>query len=532
MTVTDARTLIELLELRALETPDRIAFTWDNRAATFKILWEEIRRFATHLIQRQVKPGDRVVLALPNGPEFFPAFYGTQLAGALPVPLFPGSGAERLAGMAKMCEARIMILPSTDVVAKRAELASLKAAGGIVTLSVSESAGTNYHSSFPAANPDDIAFIQYTSGSTGLPKGVMLSHRSLLRNISQLIEGMQITPADIFVSWLPVYHDMGLILKTMVPFYLAADLHLLPTTLSNIGLWLDAIQRTRATLVAAPDFAYRWCLRFVRNPASFDLSSLRVALNAAEPVRLRTIMEFERAFGLRHVMIPGYGLAEATVGVCTWIPGQPILCDDRGIVSVGKPFTGIHIQIVEHEVPVRPGEIGEIMIQSPARTAGYFASEEETRALFWNGDYIRTGDLGYLDREGHLFVTGRAKNIIKHGGETIFPQEVEQIVDGVSEIRRSAAVGVDRGGVEGEQLYLFAELRKAGMQDEGEFEAINLSIVNSIFQQIGIRPGRVYFLRPRSIPLTHNGKIQYSLLREIYADGRMRAAGDILFPAY
>jgi acyl-CoA synthetase (AMP-forming)/AMP-acid ligase II len=231
-------------------------------------------------------------------------------------------------------------------------------------------------------------------------------------------------------------------------------------------------------------------------------------------------------------MIPGYGLAEATVGVSTWTPATAVKVDDRGIVSVGRPFRDISIEIVEDGAPVEAGRIGEIMIQSPANTTGYFDSPEDTDRLFWKNGYIRTGDLGYLDSEGDLFVTGRAKNIIKHAGETIFPHEVEEIVERLPAVRRSAAVGIDKGGAEGEQLYVFAELRKSRPPAEDELYAAGLEVVQAILQQLGARPGRVYFLKPHTIPLTHNGKIQHVSLKELYMSGRLRQAGDILFPPY
>jgi acyl-CoA synthetase (AMP-forming)/AMP-acid ligase II len=528
MPATAAQTLIELLEIRAQDTPSKAAFVWNGEPCRFADLWSSVNRFAGYLHETGIAPGDRVVLALPNGPEFFFAFYGTQRAGALAVPLYPGSGSARILSMAIRCGARAIVVPSNDLAARRCDIP----AAGPSVISTSESAGHSSNLSFPEVRPEDIAFIQYTSGSTGAPKGVMLTHRGLLINIRQLIEGMQITAEDRFVSWLPVYHDMGLILKTMVPFYLAAELFLLPTSLTNVRVWLEAIQQCRATLTAAPDFAYRLCLRYVRNPGDYDLSSLRVVLNAAEPVRYRTIQDFERAFALKNVMIPGYGLAEATVGVCTWTPSTPAIVDERGIVAVGRPFRNIHIEIVENEVPVEAGQIGEIVIQSPANTSGYYDSREDTERLFWRKSYIRTGDLGYLDSEGRLFVTGRAKNIIKHGGETIFPQEIEEIAERLPIVRRSAAVGIDKGGAEGEQLFVFAELKKSKPPTEDELYAASLDVVQAIQQQLGTRPGRVYFLNPHAIPLTYNGKIQHSYLKELYLSGRLHQEGEIVFPAY
>jgi len=522
MLPSDPRTLIDLIEARATRTPGQAAFYWDDQPVSFAELWQGVNRFAVLLGERGVARGDRVLIRLANGPDFFLAFYGAIRAGAIAVPVFPASGPERIAALARLCGADIVVVPG----------AGSEKIPGLRAVSVAESAQYPTDGTFPAVAPEDVAFLQYTSGSTGLPKGVMLSHQGLLTNIGQLIEGMAITAADCFVSWLPVYHDMGLILMTMVPFSLGAKLVLLPTALANARPWLSAIARYRGTLTAAPDFAYRLVLRYVRDPSAYDLSSLRVALNAAEPVRPRTIEEFERAFGLQNVVIAGYGLAEATVGVCTWPPGEPALVDERGVVSVGRGFTGIDIQIIEDDQPVAAGHIGEIAVRSPANTRGYYSDEAETSSLFWRDGYIRTGDLGYLDGADNLFVTGRLKNIIKHGGETIFPQEAEQIADRLPFVRRSAAVGIDSGGPEGEQLYVFAEVSKAAGNDEPAFHDAAVDVVEATYAQLGIRPGRVYLLRPHGIPLTHNGKTQHAALRQRYLSGELRADNAILFPAY
>ena len=516
------RTLVDLLEERAALTPQQSAFLWEDRPYSFGDLREGANRFAACLMELGVARGDRVLIRLPNGPDFFEAFYGVMRAGAIAVPLFPASGSERIAALAQLCGARVVVVPDEnggDV-------------PGLRSVSVAAARHSEPPAAFPEAEPDAVAFLQYTSGSTGSPKGVMLTHRGLLTNVEQLIEGMAITASDCFVSWLPVFHDMGLIFMTMVPFYLGAKLVLLPTTLANPRPWLSAIARHRGTVTAAPDFAYRVALRHVRDPGTYDLSSLRVALDAAEPVRPGTLEAFERAFGLRNVLIAGYGLAEATVGVCTWTPGTAPLVDARGVVSVGRPFPGVDIKIVLDGEPVAVGEVGEIVIHSPANTRGYFSDAAETARLFWRDEYIRTGDLGYLDEAGRLFVTGRIKNIIKHAGATIFPQEPEQIADALGGIRRTAAVGIDSGGPEGEQLYVFAELSRPGSYREPEFQDAAVDVVQAIHAQLGIRPGRVYLLRPHSIPLTANGKTQHAALRHLYSSGELRAGNAILFPAY
>jgi acyl-CoA synthetase (AMP-forming)/AMP-acid ligase II len=343
-----------------------------------------------------------------------------------------------------------------------------------------------------------------------------------------MLAGMQITREDIFVSWLPVYHDMGLILMTMVPFYLAADVHLLPADLRSVRDWLKTIHASRGTFTAAPDFAYRLCLRHLDSLRECDITSLRVALNAAEPVRATTITGFESAFGLVNVMVAGYGLAEATVGVSMWTPQTPARVDANGLVSVGHPFPDVDVQIVKDEAS---GEIGEIVIRSTANSRGYFNNPEETRALFWKDGFIHSGDLGYMDVEGYLYIVGRKKNIIKHAGETIAPQEIEETVDAIAGVRFSAAVGIDRGRVEGEQAYVFVEVHEKPDMSERGYE-LTLEIVQAIHNRLGIRPARVLLLKPRTIPKTHNGKIQHVKLRAAFLDGTLRGQGKILYPEY
>ena len=531
-----SRTLIEMLAARARRQPDRAAFGFADRVVSFGELWRRIDRCASGLGRRGLQPGGRVVLALPNGEDFFIAFYGVQRAGGVAVPIFPNSGGERLLGMARLCGARLAVVASSGP--KRAEQGRRGRSAGLAVLEVADlTAAGAPKSSLPRIGADDLSYLQYTSGSTGDPKGVEITHAMALANVEQLIAGMGITEREVFVSWLPVYHDMGLVLMTMVPFCLGAKLVLLPASLTHVRRWLEAIERHRGTFTAAPDFAYRLCLRRVRDPGAHDLSSLRLALDAAEPVRARTVAELESAFGLRRVVAPGYGLAEATVGVSMSAPGRPVKVDRRGFVSVGRPFPGIELAIVRGGEAVAAGEVGEIAVRGPAVTTGYFRNPEATSRLFWRGGYLRTGDLGYLDAEGELYVVGREKNIIIHAGRNVAPREIEEIVDRVAGVRSSAAIGVDRGRAEGEQVYVFAELRgrTAGVPADRRtdaLQAMTVEIVRALHSGLGLRPGRVYLLRPRAVPRTANGKLQHAELKARYLDGRLREAGWILFPDY
>ena len=512
--MTEPDTLLAHLARRARESPGATAFTFRDRAWSFEELWTAIRRFATGLAARALGSGTRVILLLPNGEDFFAAFYGIEMAGGIPVPLFPGSGADRVLSIAANCGARAVVAADVDE-----PLRAAAAARGIVVLRVADAAGGAPTASPAAVGPDDIAFVQYTSGSTGAPKGVPLTHRKLLTNIHQMIDAMRIVPHDVFVSWLPAHHDMGLILMTMCPFVIGADLVLLPTDVRDTGHWLAAIERFRGTFTAAPEFAYRLCLRQARGSGRHDLGTLRVALNAAEPVRARTIAEFESTFDLEHVVTPAYGLAEATVGVSTWSPGRPVLVDSRGAVSVGSPFRGVEVLAIREEEPLPAGDVGELVVRSPTNCSGYLDDPEASARLFWRDGWVRTGDLGYLDRDGNLFVLGRSKNVIKRFGETIAPREIEEIVDPLPGVRYSAAVGIDSGRAEGEQVFVFVEVR-----DSDSTRAADLvrAAVRAIHDQLGFRPARVHLVEPHSIPLTANGKLRHAALGEEYVTGRLR----------
>ncbi|MCP4202714.1 MAG: fatty acyl-AMP ligase [bacterium] len=532
-----AETLIQLLAFRADAEPDKEAFRFAGESQSYGKLWRSVNRLAANLLADGLGLSERVVLALPNGAEFFYVFYGVQRAGGVAVPIFPDSGVERVFQLAAHCQAGTVVLSASlpdDALERFRARGRTDSIRVLIAEDLARGLQNQPEPEFPAIQADDLAYIQYTSGSTGNPKGVQLSHANLLTNARQLIAGMEITPEEIFVSWLPVFHDMGLVLMTLVPFYLGARLILLPAVLTNIRGWLTEIEANGGTFTAAPDFAYRLCLRYVKDPGEHDLSSLRVALNAAEPVRRGTIEEFEAAFDLDRVMMPGYGLAEATVGVSMWAPGTKVKVDERGVVSVGKPFPEIEIAILEQDGSPElcaVGSTGEVLVKSPANTRGYLDNPEASAGLFWSG-FVRTGDVGYVDAEGHLFIVGRKKSIIIQAGRNIAPREIEEVVDALPFVRYSAAVGVDRGGLEGEQAYVFAELREHKTPSPEECEERSIAIVQAIHSHLGLRPGRVYLAAPKTIPLTHNGKIRHLELARQYRDGNLRARGQLLFPSW
>jgi len=522
-------TLRELIVQRGEVTPQQVAFHFGDERFSYGQILSRAKSLAAALAEIGVGQGDRVVLILPNGPDFFYAFYACMLLGAVAVPVFPETAPERNFKIAGLCQASCMIIPPD-----RSDRDAFTSMGQVQNLPVLFSdAAAQAPLALPRLDRDDLAFLQFTSGSTGDPKGVMLTHANLITNVKQLIAGMSISKDDVFVSWLPVYHDMGLILMTLVPFYLGAKLVLLPTSLASVAAWLKKIQEHQGSFTAAPDFAYRLCLRYIKKLAHLDITSLRVALNAAEPVRASTIRNFEKAFSLENVVIAGYGLAEATVGVCTWYPGKPLREDARGLVSVGPAFSDVELEIVDESGDtMEAGRVGRIAIRSKAATRGYYNNPTATAKLFLDNGFFDSGDLGYLDEEGHLFISGRRKNVIISAGRTIANQEVEETIDALPCVKLSMATGIDKGHSEGEQVYLFAEIRRGASMDEEALEDICREIVCATHEKLGFRPGRVYLVRSGTIPRTYNGKLQHLKLKRDYLCGQLREQGRILFPNY
>jgi long-chain acyl-CoA synthetase len=215
-----------------------------------------------------------------------------------------------------------------------------------------------------------------------------------------------------------------------------------------------------------------------------------------------------------------------------WKPGTSPRVDQRGFVSVGHPFPDIEIKIVGENGEIPTGEIGEIVILSAANSRGYFNNPEETSRLFMDDGFLCSGDLGYLDDDGYLYIVSRKKNIIKLSGSTISPREIQEVVDALPGVRYSAAVGIDRGRFEGEQVFVFLEIWKGHNKTEDALYEFSVDVVKTIHERMGFRPGRVYLLKPKSIPMTYNGKIQHTRLKDQYLDGSLWESEKILYPDY
>ncbi|MDJ0839375.1 MAG: AMP-binding protein [Acidobacteriota bacterium] len=528
--MADVPSLAAMLQRRAELTPDQRAWTFGDRDQTYAELQQRVEAFSAFLAQGGVVAGDRVVLVLPNSGDFFAAFYGVLRLGGVSVPIFHDSGVDRMATIVGLCEARGLVTAKPLSNEARAHIAEVI---GYEPAFFNLAEGVAFEGGVAAGNPglDDLAMLQYTSGTTGDSKGVMLTHGNLLANLRQNTIGGRFSRDDVFVSWLPVYHDMGLITMTMCPFYLGAHLVLLPVSLRT-DRWLNAIAKHGGTFTAAPDFAYRFCLKFSKKGHHYDLSTLRWALIAAEPVRATTVARFEEKFGVPGVLRPGYGLAEVSVGASIWgLDAGGILTDKDGNVSAGSalPYMDIAIAAGDGGDYAEQGTVGEIVLRGPSCTQGYYRNPERTAALHFRDGYIRTGDLGYLDQDDRLFIVGRAKHIIIRTGRNFAPKDFEELVEDVPEVRRAAAIGLDTGDLEGEAIHIFAEVNAKSVADQEAATTVVRAMIDRILTQLGVRPNHVHLVKPKTIPMTYNGKLRYGALTEDFASGKLAEAGLLLF---
>lgn len=559
----EARTLIEVLERHVSRHPDRLHLTLlqdDNTIAgalTYGQLATEARRVAAGLIARDILPGDRVALMLPTSLEFFVAFFGILYAGAAPVPIYPPMRLAQLedhlrrqAGILRNAGARILVITPEGL-----RLATLLRAQVGSLVSVESVAGLTSSArdlAMPTTQGDRAtALIQYTSGSTGDPKGVVLSHANLLANVRAMGQAMNASSADKFVSWLPLYHDMGLIGAWLGCLHFAAPLYVMSplSFLVRPESWLWAICRFRATLSAAPNFGFELCINKidVSRLDGLDLGSLRMVANGAEPVSAKTLRRFAEKFEpfgfRREAMAPVYGLAENSVGLAFPPPGRPPLIDcidrnslmSRGVadpaksgapnpvelVACGQPLPGHEIRIVD-EIGREVGERreGRLEFRGPSATAGYFNNEAKTRELIHDG-WLDSGDRAYM-AGGDIFITGRIKDIIIRAGRHLYPQEIEEAIGFIPGMRKGcvAVFGVAdlRSGTE--RVVVVAETAETNASIRAALEAKAQEVTSDIS---GTPADEIVLAPPRTVPKTSSGKIRRSAAKELYEQGHIGA---------
>ncbi|MEO1110522.1 MAG: AMP-binding protein, partial [Pseudomonadota bacterium] len=524
--------LLDYIIAHAQTQGDQTAFVFIGRDGSetcysFADLLSGVSDYA-EWISAQVQPGDRILLALDSGPAYVLSFLGALAVGAVPVPLFPPE-TRRDHHMARFrvvmpdaepalilteAEAQDALRPLSDCPVLDAALCP-EATGALVAA---------------RARPENLAFLQYTSGSTSAPKGVMVSHGNLVANALSMIESCALTKDDVLVSWLPIYHDMGLIAKVVMPLVAGVKaVNMSPKRfLMRPERWLQAISDHRGTLSGGPDFAYRLCADVIGESARsrLDLSSWRIAFSGSEPVRRSTLDAFASSFGPSgfacKASSPCYGLAEATLGV-TGVPPERVSTDalapgsEQSYVDCGPPMPGVEIRIGGAQFDMVPTEsIGEVYVHSPSVTQGYWKNPQATAESFREIDgkrWLRTGDLGFI-KDGSLFLTGRAKDLIILDGQNLFPQDIESHLELRHDRIRSGRVAAYSSSQNDHEGYGVA-LEVSGTADISEFDAFAQDIAIDLSAAFPKAPSQIQFLPARALPRTSSGKLQRRQASEI-----------------
>jgi 1-acyl-sn-glycerol-3-phosphate acyltransferase len=582
-----AETLIEAIRHRGAHDSARthLLITEDDEhgehqyTLTFGELYSAAQKCADILARRGVPAGGRVSLMLPTCRQFFICYAGILLAGAVPVPIYPPFRADRIEEYA---ERQSAILNNAEVCLlitfRRAEAVAkllkprVKSLLEVVEASKLLEAAEKLPPPAPGALPaylsgsrvrkgSNIALLQYTSGSTGDPKGVTLTNANLLATMRAIGKSLDMGAGDVGISWLPLYHDMGLIGA-----WLTLLLHGVPlVVLSPLGFltrperWLQAISKHKGTITAAPNFAYELCVRKVTEKAmeGVDLSSMKAALNGAEPINPETLERFYQRFAKngfrREAMMPVYGLAEAALAV-TMTPvmrgplvdhveremfatqGRAVPTETMGDETISFVSSGIPVD--QHEVLIVDGDGEEVedrtegflWFRGPSATSGYYKNAEASTRLFPRGEsqdaaeyaWVNSGDRAYR-ADGQIYVTGRVKDIIIKGGRNLYPHEVEELAARAEGIRKGCVVAFGlKDTVNGtEKLVIVAESRAS---DSASRAAIAAAINEQVSQGLGLPPDRVELIPPGSIPKTSSGKLRRDETKQLYLAGTLWAA--------
>ncbi|HEY4469684.1 MAG TPA: fatty acyl-AMP ligase [Stellaceae bacterium] len=559
--------LTALLRHRAATQPDDRAYIAlsDRGGEESAIAFAELDRAAANLaarIAKRTEPGARALLLFPMGIDFLTAFFACLYAGIIAVPMMvPRRQSTRDASSSILadCEPRLALTTRELLSGMRGDLVGRLHHAELEWLAVDDAA-EHAAEADPAtheARREDIAFLQYTSGSTSAPKGVMVSHGNLLANLEMIRIACGNTRASTYVSWVPLYHDMGLILNALQALYVGALCVLIPPLafLQRPWLWLRAISDYRAEVAGGPNFAFDLCVERQRPEqlAGIDLSRWKLAFVGAEPVLARTIERFTatfRPYGFApQAMWPGYGMAEATLLVSGGRRGEgpvvrnvsragllrheavapPGADDAQPIVGCGRALTGEEIAIVDPESRLRlpDGRVGEIWVSGPNVAQGYWCNPEATEATFGariEGEddraWLRTGDLGFLDATGELFITGRIKDVIIIRGANHYPQDIEDTVQQSHPAlrRHGGAAFTVADNEKGEQLVIVQEVERTERHRILAAQLVR-QIRKAIVTEHDIVPRDVALLRPGALPKTTSGKIQRALARQLWLTG-------------
>jgi Acyl-CoA synthetases (AMP-forming)/AMP-acid ligases II len=591
--IVEFSTLIEVLRWRALQQPEHRAYTYllDGEIEADHLTYAALDcqgRAIGALLQSYNARGERALLLYPTGLEFIAAFFGCLYAGVIAIPLPPPNPAHpertlpRLLAITKDAGPSLA-LTTPSILSKLerlfAQAPELQAMRWLVIDNVTSSVAREWQD--PRVSSDTLALLQYTSGSTAVPKGVMVSHRNLLHNSAYLAQALELTPDSVSVTWLPAFHDMGLTNGIIQPLYTEGRCFLMPpqSFLQWPVRWLQAISRYQATVSGGPNFAYELCARRItpEQRETLDLSSWVAAYNGAEPVRADTLKRFAESFapcGFRpSFFYPCYGLAEATlIASGGLLRDEPIFCTTRvasleknrvvetleqqqnvrTFIGCGRAQLNTNIVIVHPESLTRcaPDEVGEIWVSSPSIAQGYWNRPEETERTFrayladtGEGPFLRTEDLGFL-KDGELYVTGRLKDLIIIGGRNLYPHDIELTVEqSHPAIRPGCCAAFSVDVADEERLIVTAEVERryqaADRQPENgeahsnpkarpllDVEAVVRSIRRAVAEEHDVRVYTVVLLRTGRIPKTPSGKVQRRACQASFLDGTLARLGE------
>ncbi len=558
------KTLIDVALERAAQDRDRLAIQLlddgerPGDRATFGELFQRAAALAA-MLQRRGAAGERALILAPSSIDYIVGWLGSVLAAVIPATAYPprrNRNDRRLESIASDCTPSLIL--TTSSVADYRDQAihhtpALAAPEWIVIDRIDRAAADEWQP--PAITSDQIALLQYTSGSTSTPKGVMVSHDNLLATIEDLDVGFLHDRDSVMVSWLPLFHDMGLIYGVLSPFVGGFPCYLMPPAAfsQRPWRWLKAISDYRGSHTSAPNFAYELCLEKIdpEQAAELDLSHWRGALNGAEPVRLSTLLRFVERYGAsgfrRQTFCPGFGLAENGLKVsCVgrdseWqsrsLDSEALkagrLVDappgsGQQVIGCGPPGPNTTIRIVDPESrrALEESRVGEIWVAGRAKAHGYWQRPEASRDTFQaqidgeSGGYLRTGDLGFL-WQGELYVTGRLKELLIIHGQNFYPQDIEQVVaaaDPALQLDAGAAFTIEVDGEE--RLVVAHEVRRSALR-RSEPQALVDAIRGAILERLELLAERVILLRPFGLPKTTSGKIQRTLCRQLYLAGEL-----------
>lgn len=548
-------TILESLQHRATAHPDGVCYTYlEDANAECKLTSRELdhtaRRIASELLRHAV-PGDRVLLLLPSGPEFLQSFWGCLYARMVAVPLYPPKANDKsgkIRHIIEDCRPTLAIVRDDLVPGLIRELG-----GDCVQFLRFEDFNRTALGDLepPEGDANCTAFLQYTSGSTGNPKGGMISHRNILANLRVLEGETKSSAQDVFVGWLPLFHDMGMVMSILMPMYVGAQSILFSPLkfAKNPLFWIQVISRYNGTISGAPNFAYDICARkfSAQALADADLSTWRLALNGAEPVKAITLSKFVDIYsplGFKEsAFMPAYGMAEATVFLCggallspprvltadrdrlesgVFVPADPVSSNPISVVSCGSPPAGHDLIVVSDSEVLAQGLVGEIWAKGASISSGYWGKPESSQPVFQaftrngSGPYLRTGDLGFIER-GEVFVLGRMKDVLIVQGRNIHPHDIEACVRAslpASIASDVVAFGIDGAGTQ--DVILLLEVRPKFMGES--YEGVAADIRACVYASFGVLIKEVLFARVGAAMKTTSGKVMRQATRGRYLD--------------